>query len=283
MIIDIHTHTFPDSVAAKALENCSNGGALMPFTDGTIKGLSDSIRDAGVDLAVNLPIATRAKQTEGINRLAAEINKNTKETGIMSFGSLHPDNENAEEILKGIKEAGLKGIKLHPVFQNCYIDDPRMKRIIACASDLDLIIIVHAGMDISFPDVDLTTAEHLVPVLKEVKPKKMILAHMGSWGQWDRGFEIAREHDVYIDTAFTFRPAYLKKLPHEEMDCRFMLREEFVKWVKTTGPDRILFGTDSPWSSHRETLEQFKEMPLTYYEKKKIFSENAAKLLGLNV
>ncbi|MBQ9828539.1 MAG: amidohydrolase family protein, partial [Lachnospiraceae bacterium] len=106
-------------------------------------------------------------------------------------------------------------------------------------------------------------------------------AHMGSWGQWDKGFQMAREFDVYVDTAFTFKPRYLEKLPHEEMDCRFMEQEEFVKWVKKTGPDRILFGTDSPWSGQEEYLEEFKALPLTFYEKKRIFGDNAAELLGI--
>ncbi len=280
MIIDIHTHTFPDNVAEKALKGLSNDGLLHPFTDGTYDGLLRSVKSSGVDGAVVLPIATKPSQTENINAIAYDVNQHFEETGIMSFGTLHPQNEDKDRIIKDLKEKGFKGIKVHPIFQGCFFDDPEMKRIIACANDMDLIIMTHSGRDISYPGMENSATEHIIPVLKEVKPKKMILAHMGSWGQWGKGFSVFTEYDVYIDTAFAVKPAYLKEKPRDP-ECDFMEKEAFCRWIKKTGPERILFGTDSPWSSQKESIELIKDMPLSFLEKKKILGDNAKALLGL--
>ena len=49
--------------------------------------------------------------------------------------------------------------------------------------------------------------------------------------------------------------------------------------VKIFGAEKILFGTDSPWSSQKESIEFIKNLPLTEVDKNKILGENAAKLL----
>jgi aminocarboxymuconate-semialdehyde decarboxylase len=55
------------------------------------------------------------------------------------------------------------------------------------------------------------------------------------------------------------------------------------------GPDRILFGTDSPFDSQlgdygtRRTIEAIEQMAISEENKKKIFEDNARKLLRLPV
>ena len=57
--------------------------------------------------------------------------------------------------------------------------------------------------------------------------------------------------------------------------------EEFMKLVKTFGAEKILFGTDSPWSSQKESIDFIKNLPLSDVEKNKILGDNAEKLLTL--
>ena len=43
MIIDFHTHMFPDKIAARTIDFLSKtDGDMNPFTDGTWKGLKES-------------------------------------------------------------------------------------------------------------------------------------------------------------------------------------------------------------------------------------------------
>ena len=148
MIIDFHTHTFPNQIAAKTLAKLSNLSHTIPFTDGTAGDLSAAARAAGVDLSVILPVATSSRQVAHINEAAAHGNEKTGETGLFSFGCIHPDYPEWKEELGRIAALGLKGVKIHPVYQGVALDDPRYLRIMERAGELELIVVNHAGADI---------------------------------------------------------------------------------------------------------------------------------------
>lgn len=59
MIIDFHTHIFPDEIAGKTLEKLRKMGGISPFTDGTLNGLKASMKAAGVDISLILPDVVR--------------------------------------------------------------------------------------------------------------------------------------------------------------------------------------------------------------------------------
>ena len=74
MVIDFHTHTFPDSVAPRAIAQLSERGGIKPHNEGTLSALKESMRKNGVDISVILPVATSVHQVESINRTAAALN-----------------------------------------------------------------------------------------------------------------------------------------------------------------------------------------------------------------
>ncbi len=94
MIIDFHTHIFPDKIAASTLETLSGKSHTTPFTDGTLKGLVNSMKNFGVDVSIILPVATKPSQVIKINDNAAQINEKFFADGIISFAAIHPDFEN---------------------------------------------------------------------------------------------------------------------------------------------------------------------------------------------
>ncbi len=59
MIIDFHTHIFPDKLAAAAIPKLEKAGGITAHTNGTRQGLLDSMAQAGVDKSVVCTIATR--------------------------------------------------------------------------------------------------------------------------------------------------------------------------------------------------------------------------------
>ena len=155
MIIDFHTHAFPDKIAASAITILEGNGKVKANTDGTVMDLQNKSRETGVDYSLVLPVVTSPKQTKSINDFAIKINfDNDNYPNILSFGGIHPDYLEYEDELIRIKEAGLKGIKLHPEYQNTYIDDEKYLKIIDKAFELGLIVIIHAGIDIGI-DSDL--------------------------------------------------------------------------------------------------------------------------------
>ena len=68
MIIDIHTHTFPDRIARAAIDKLSKAAHAAAFTDASNQSLLSSMEKAGIDLSVIAPVATSPAQVEKIKR-----------------------------------------------------------------------------------------------------------------------------------------------------------------------------------------------------------------------
>ena len=91
MIFDIHTHTFPDKIAPSTIQKLQSMSHTAAFSDGTEGGLRDSMDRAGIDGCLVLPVATSARQVVHVNDASARLNNRGPETGLWSFGCMHPD------------------------------------------------------------------------------------------------------------------------------------------------------------------------------------------------
>ena len=286
MLIDFHTHTFPDGLAKKVLPKIAGDASIRYYTEATNSSLLESMDRAHVDMSVILPVVTKPSQCETINKTAIEINDRYFPR-LLSFGGIHPDNENYREILKSIKESGIKGIKLHPLYQGVAIDDIRNLRIIDCASELGMIVVIHAGKDLSFPG-DLVDPDRISRMLDEVKPEKMVLAHMGSYAKWEDVYELLCGRGAYLDTSFSLnpvRPLDDTKEGWDSLEANPILvpplkPELFRKMVEKNGADHMLFASDSPWCDQKETFEMV-DACLNESEKDAVYYGNAQHLLGL--
>lgn len=280
MIIDIHAHTFPDKLAPRVIPQLEKLSLTTAYTDGTVGGLQKSMAEASVDISVIQPVATSAAQVISCNDFAYELN--CTHDNLISFGAMHPDFSDYKAELLRMKNLGLKGVKLHPNYQNCYFDDIRYKRIVDAATALDLIILIHAGIDIGLPEPTYATPQRIKSVVSEVKPEKLILAHMGSWCMWDEVLEVLAGSNVYLDTAFALdKINYSATTAADKQIYKTMSDEQFMKFVAAFGADRILFGTDSPWCGQLEFVNHIQNLPLSAVEKAQILGENARGLLQL--
>ena len=269
MIIDFHTHIFPDKIAKKTIEYLSEKGGIPPFSDGSYSGLLAEMEKADVDIAVNLPVVTAPKQFESITRFAEEINSRPIEGGrrIISFAGIHPQCEDIEGKMEAIAKAGFVGIKLHPDYQETFIDDDGYLRILECARRLDLIVVTHSGVDGGYRGCPVRcTPERARRLIEAVGHKKLVLAHMGANERAEEVLETLCGLDVYFDTAYVLH----------NMD-----RETFVKMLDRHGADRILFASDSPWSGMERDVKIIKSFGLDKETENKIFYENAKGLLGI--
>lgn len=279
MIIDVHAHTFPDRIAAAAVDKLKHAGRIMPFSDGTMQGLKRSMQTAGVDYSVVLPVATNPAKVRSMNDLSIEL---TEKEGLIYFGCMHPDCEYWQEELERIANAGLKGIKIHPVYQGVDIDDARFVRILRCAGEMGLTVIMHAGDDIGFPGAVRCSPQMIVRALEAAGKVNMILAHMGGWRNWQEAEALLPETGVYIDTAFALGSIVpLEEGLMTEEERKLLTDEAFCRMVRAFGSDRVLFGTDSPWTDQKKSKEDILALPLDDAEKKNILGENACRLLKL--
>ena len=286
MLIDFHTHTFPDELANKVILKIAGDASIRHYTEGTNSSLLESMDRAAVDMSVILPVVTKPSQCETINRVAKNVNDRYFPR-LLSFGGIHPDNEDYRIILKDLAESGIKGIKLHPLYQGVAIDDIRNLRIIDCASELGLIVVIHAGKDLSFPG-DFADPERISRMLDEVHPEKIVLAHMGSYARWEEVYELLCGRGAYLDTSFALNPIRpLQDTPEgrDSLAANSMLvtplsRELFRKMVEKNGVDHMLFASDSPWGDQKETFDLVDEC-LDGSEKEAVYYVNALRLLEL--
>ena len=263
MLIDFHTHCFPEKIAQKAVEKLSfASGGLKNHTDGTLGGLKRLMGESGVDKAVVLNIATNAHQQKSVNDFAAAINDGEK---IISFGSVFPDSEDALYELDRIKDLGLKGVKLHPDYQGFSVDDEKMKPIYKKISQLGLITIFHAGHDYGFPPPYGATPDKMERALSWFE-SPVIAAHWGGVGCFEETLKRLCGKDIYFDTSFGYSqmPKYYAQ-----------------KILDAHGVDKMLFGTDSPWHTADMEMRLLNSLGISDSDMEKISHKNAFGLLGI--
>ena len=272
MLIDFHTHIFPDKIAEKSVQILISGikrqmgedygnGKPLYCRPATLDGLLDNMKKSGVDRSICLPIATKIEQTASINRFAETV----RSAQTLSFGTLHPLDPDWERVLEDAAEHGFPGIKLHLQFQETYIDSPQVIRIIKKCEALGLLVIFHAGDDIGLPPPIYATPERISHVLAETEGSHMIAAHLGGWKQWDDVEKYLVGTPILMDTAF------IRDFISPEQ-CRRIIRDH--------GADKILFGSDSPWEDPADTMTFLQALDLTDDEMKQITHQNALRLLG---
>ena len=282
MIIDIHTHVFPEKIAASTVKKLEQLSHTRSFSDGSASGLRSSMARAGVDACLVLPVATNPHQVPHVNDSSARMNDLGPETGIYSLGCIHPDFEGYKEELARISSLGLKGIKLHPEYQGTDFDDIRYLRILDRCGELGLFVLSHAGLDIGFPGRDNCSPQMVLRAVRQVGPVKLVLAHMGGWRQWDGVEELLCDTQVSIDTSYALGAiSPLDDGHYTPEELPLMSQEQFVRMVRKFGAHRVLFGTDSPWDDQEKALERLRSLPLESRELDAILGGNAQKLLGL--
>lgn len=262
-IIDIHTHVFPDQLAARAVRQLAGRSGEKACLDGTAGGLEESMRRYGIALSVTQPVSTKASQVPSVNSFALELNKRS---ALHNFGTLYPDYEGNAGEIERLKTAGIKGVKFHPDYQQFFVDEERLFPLYRQMADAGLIAFFHAGVDIGLPPPVHCTPDRLAKVLDGVPDLTVVAAHFGGFKMWDEVEQFLVGRNLWFDTAFTL--AYLPA-------------ERFVKIVRKHGVGKILFGTDSPWADQGVEVELHAKCGLTESELGAVFHDNAAKLLGI--
>jgi uncharacterized protein len=264
MIIDFHTHCFPERIAPMALDKLSkSAGALHRWTDGTLEGTRQHMAQCGVGVAVALNIATSPAQHKSVNDFAAQVNSGNT----VGFGSVHPFAADALDELERIASLGLKGVKFHPQYQRFSVCDEKVFPVYRKIAQLGLITVFHAGLDLGFPDSDLASPTAIAQALPIFDGAPVVAAHMGGCLCWQEVYEHLAGLPVYFDTAFC----------HSHIPL-----PEAKALIGKHGADKILFGSDLPWSSMANELAFIESLDLTEQDKSKVLYGNAAELLGFH-
>ncbi len=267
MLIDIHTHFYPEDIAKNTIKKLSLQAGFKFYGEGTIDSLKQFMIKDGVDISVNAPVATKPEQVKSINKRMIEYNN--KEKNIICLGAMHPvfgKIGNVREEIEFLAKNNIKGIKMHPEYQNFYPDDGGLKTIYETCTKNNIFILFHAGADAAF-DFDNAKGipRRFKQVIKSYPDLKIILAHMGGYQIWDYVYKELVGLNVYFDTAF----------------CNEMEDNILVSLIKAHGYDKIIFGTDFPWERASVLKEKICKIVDGEEYRKMIFSLNAKKILNI--
>ena len=267
MIIDAHTHIYPDAVAKRAISTILKNarGLVDAHTDGTYDNLLASMDYAGVDFSVVLPVATNPGQGRGILEWVKQLQ--ARSSRMIFFSSVHPYDPGYKDLIKETKESGIQGFKFHPDYQGFPGDSREAYRIYEEALNNDLILYFHAGPDLSLPDSDFATIERFSNILRDFQGSKIVLAHGGGDGEWEKILELYGARKCYYDLSFV-----LEKMMLDKHARQFFKQNE----------DYFFFGTDSPWWEQKKYVDLIKNSDsLSQEQKEKLFYKNILKLIKI--
>lgn len=261
MIIDAHAHIYPDKIALKASKSIQEFYDLNVDHDGTVSHLLELGKVAGISYHLVHSVATTPEQVTRINDfIINEVSMHSDR--FVGFCTLHPDFSNPGQEIDRIMAAGLKGIKLHPDFQQFNLDDERAFGIYEAAEGR-LPILTHMGD----PRYDFSKAERLYNVINRFPRLTFIGAHMGSYSDWDGAAKILQGTGIYVDTSSSLA---------------FLTPEKVRELIDIYGADKVLFACDYPMWTPSEEIERMNRVPLSSEERRMIMGDNAAGLLNIN-
>jgi len=304
MIIDFHVHIFEETSGIrkfrdKIIEHRKNILTPEQFAnfrfDGKVESLIQDMDEAGVDMAVclagDLAFMTQEEPEVSFLRNSEYVAESQAKypDRIIGFFGIDPFRPGAVQLLeKGIKEMGLKGVKLLPGW--FYPNEERVIPFIQKIEELGVPALFHTGTDPHPFLVKFGDPRYLDDLLLKFPNLKIIAAH------WARGFESTLNQLLY------FRPgrlwADLSGWQFEHLYSRWHFLQQ-MRYFLDRFPDAILMGTDWPLirSAPHPTLKQWVEIiknlelpqvcldmgmkQFTEEEKNKILGVNAMKLLGL--
>ena len=261
-IINAHCHIYPDKIASKAVDGIKNFYDLNMSLDGTVNGLIEDGNTVGVNHYLIHSVATTPKQVKSINEFIAE-SVNTNPEIFTGFGTLHPDSEDMQGDFDHLIELGLKGVKIHPDFQQFAMNEDRAFKMGEIINEGNVPLLVHCG-DFRY---NYSNPEQIKAFLDKFPNLTFIGAHFAGWSVWEDATEkLAGIPNLYVDLSSSLYD---------------LTPETAVDLIHAYGSDKVLWGTDYPmWDSPSE-MEYFNKLDLTEKEKSQILYDNAAKILGL--
>lgn len=265
-IFDIHTHTYPEAIAAKACENLGRFYDFEVVSKGTYDDLESQAKECGVVGFLLFSVATNAHQVEKLNDGIAALAELSRLHGFeaVGFGGMHQDYDDYKREINRCEAMGLSGLKIHPDIQGIDIDDKRLLKIYEIIEGR-MPICIHMGD--GRPEYRFSEPKKLARVLDMFPSLEVVAAHLGGYLAWEEAEHyIYGRPNVWYDTSSALWA---------------MTPERARELIRLCGYDRVLFGTDYPVTTIRHYIDLFMKLELSEKQYEDIFYNNAKRFLKL--
>lgn len=249
MIVDVHTHVWEcpchigehfiadaKAVAGEAYQDISvdldrHWEAMQP-----------------VDKAVVLGFRARHVGVLVPNEYVAEYVGRHPEK-LIGFCSVDPQDPDAvEQLDDSVQRLKLRGLKMGPIYQNVSPQDARFRRILRRAEELRIPLLIHQGTTFC-ANVSLEIADPVLlqPLALEFPRLRMVIAHMGHPWISEALVLVRKNRNVFADiSALYYRP--------------WQFYNAMVAAMEYGVLDRLLFGSDYPFTTPASTIEALGRM-----------------------
>ena len=195
----------------------------------------------------------------------------------IGFATVDPRKGGAavEELERAATELGLRGLKLHPVHQGFFPDDPEFEPLFAKCQELRVPVLIHTGYAAAgagtpggggFKLAHSTPIPHIDNLAADHPDLTIIMAHP-AWPWVDEQVAVAlHKPNVYVDLS-GWAPKYIPP--------------QLIREANTRLRDKVLFGSDYPYMPPERWLEEFGELDIRDDVRPKILLENAKRVLGM--
>ncbi|MDR0821290.1 MAG: amidohydrolase family protein [Oscillospiraceae bacterium] len=262
MIIDCHTHIYPQKIADKAVKYIGEFYTLSMHRDcsGTAEELLSEMDSAGIDRAAILAVSQAPDQTHKINEFAAATA--AAHPRLFGLGTIHIEQQDILAEVEHIKSLGLNGLKLHPDMQKFNADDERLFPVFDLLSQYKLPLMLHAG-DFRF---GYSHPDRIKNICDNFPRLTVVAAHFGGWSMFDLAFEVLENTNAVVDTSSSFA---------------FLGKRRSLELIRLYGTDRVMFGSDYPMWKPGDELTTLLSLGLSDTELERILHLNAERVFNL--
>ena len=266
MRIDVHTHISPERIAAPVLENMTSTFGYPAVGVNTVDGIKTHMRASGVDKSVVLGVVERLEHIKPANDWLISI----QDDMLVPFGAIHPDMEGMADEVRRLRDGGIKGVKLHPMLNRFFPDDPKMFPLYEELGE-GMVLEIHSGrFNHTKPGETIySPPDRVMNVVRQFPKLKLIALHLGGFYMLDESErELIGRENVLIDTTW---PPELKDLGTDTL----------ATIINKHGSDKVCFGTDFPLADMAKDSQFIESLPVPDAAKERILGENFRELVGL--
>ena len=262
MIIDAHMHVWPDHIA-DAMQSQRPSGMPLRF-DGKLSGLLRTMDETGIDKGLALGVGIKASVVARTNEFIGTVPRDR----LVPMGTVHPDLP-VEENMRSLKDNGIVGVKLHPLFQALSLSDPRVRDILAALSEEGMPVISHVGAGGDDEANERGAPDALRRLADDLPDLKLIACHYGGYHRLEEAEEHVVGSRVVLETSWPPTLADLEK-------------ERLVAIIRRHGADRVVFGSDWPMADPGAEIAAIRDLGLTKDEEDGIVGDNLARILAID-
>jgi predicted TIM-barrel fold metal-dependent hydrolase len=261
MIVDAHCHVWPDHIAPKVLAARPVG--MDARFDGTVGGLIATMDDAGIDMALALGIANQPQHVARTNEFIGSVDRSR----LVPFGTVHPGLSD-EENLRHLKDNGLAGVKLHPLFQDLTLGDPRVIALMTALAEAGVTVVTHVGAGGDDAANERGGPHQLRRLVDAVPELNVVAFHFGGYHLLDEAEKLVVGSDVWLETSW---PPTLSDLDPSRVRAL----------IERHGADRVVFGSDWPMTDPAAEIAAVRALGLSAEDEAAVLGDNLARLVGL--